>query len=98
MRCIHPLRNDFASIAAVAPALRQSANPNSRRAVFVQPHLLSIFLSDDSTRRNQPAHEAGSVAAFLVPDENRSVAVADVFVDGEMEVRKQRLNWLEIGE
>jgi hypothetical protein len=67
-------------------------------AVFVQPHLLSIFLSDDCTRRNQPAHEAGSVAAFLVPDENRSVAVADVFVDGEMEARKQRLNWLEIGE
>jgi hypothetical protein len=67
-------------------------------AVFVQPHLLSIFLSDDSTRRNQPAHEAGSVAAFLVPDENRSVAIADVFVDGEMEARKQRPDWLEIGE
>jgi hypothetical protein len=34
------------------------------------------------------AHEAGSVAAFLVPDESRSVAVADVFVDGEIEARK----------
>ena len=34
------------------------------------------------------AHEAGGVAPFLVPDESRSVAAADVFVDGEMEARK----------
>jgi hypothetical protein len=31
LRCMHPLRNDFASIAAIARALRQSANPDSRR-------------------------------------------------------------------
>ena len=34
------------------------------------------------------AHDAGGVAPFLVPDESRSVAAADVFVDGEMEARK----------
>jgi hypothetical protein len=33
------------------------------------------------------AHDAGGVAPFLVPDESRSVAAADV-VDGEMEARK----------
>ena len=44
------------------------------------------------------AHDAGGVAPFLVPDESRSVAAADVFVEGEMEARKQQRTWLEIGE
>ena len=35
------------------------------------------------------AHEAGSVGPFLVPDKSRrSVAVADVFADGEIEAQK----------
>ena len=68
------------------------------------PAPLSLFnhiwcrFFDDPTGGMIRAREAGCVAPFLVPDENRSVAVADVFVDGEMEARKQRLNWLEIGE
>jgi hypothetical protein len=50
-------------------------------------HIWCRFFADPLGGMSR-AHEAGGVAPFLIPVESRSVAAADVFVDGEIEARK----------